>query len=578
MRTETYQTGAGVIREGAILIHDRRTGAEFPGFLLMPPESSGDYRDRRYWLSSQDERMFNGSVYSHLDPTVPFLHTYVMTARDTHRIEIDGREWIIDHDNRDLYWMWSEGSYSCGHKYKEFAEGYCKRCFDKRAQNLIMSERLYTVLTSPISVRVTDKSTDVTHSSTISMAFDHKRVKNVFTELPKPNIGNFFDIRKNELSFSSNGVNYNSNGKWERRGRQVIKPSKLVRHMLSLRDAGKVTLIVDGSDHRLCFNRYTEMMADNIRADRTTQIRISSSPTRIYRTPTSHSDTGTLGSSCMRPESNYLCKTHADFYDEVGAKIAYSVDADGNLKGRALVWEGAILDEGHEFTFMDRIYGSDRTIAEFKMFAHENGWAHKTSQTHHDATIIFPDGDVRYKYWYNSGWFEVEDSPFMDTLCFYDEERKILRSWEDGGKYIPLQNPDGNGGPTCANCGRPISEDYCCYVEGVGDCCEDCTCYDDLAEVYILDDDAVYVEGRDIYTHCSDDLVIRIRNRRMNGYYMREDVAMCEHDGQYYWADDVHYNEDLEMDLYNENVEEAYEEAGWELKDEGWVQPERAES
>lgn len=154
--------------------------------------------------------------------------------------------------------------------------------------------------------------------------------------------------------------------------------------------------------------------------------------------------TGSLENSCMRG--------HGDFYYDLdrsdNVDLAYCLNANGELVGRALVWqtvEGPIV--------MDRIYGSDSTIAAFKNYARSMGLYHKEHQSY-DAKRdwVRPDGGTATLS------FEVDIDmascisdelvPYMDTFCYYGEMPEYLtNSTSSAGSYdgpvYELRNTDG---------------------------------------------------------------------------------------------------------------------------------------
>ena len=154
--------------------------------------------------------------------------------------------------------------------------------------------------------------------------------------------------------------------------------------------------------------------------------------------------TGSLENSCMRG--------HGDFYYDLdrsdNVDLAYCLNSYGELVGRALVWqtvEGPIV--------MDRIYGSDSTIAAFKNYARSMGLYHKEHQSY-DAKRdwVRPDGGTATLS------FEVdidlvscigdEMAPYMDTFCYYGEEpERLTNSTSYAGSFdgpvYELRSTDG---------------------------------------------------------------------------------------------------------------------------------------
>lgn len=153
---------------------------------------------------------------------------------------------------------------------------------------------------------------------------------------------------------------------------------------------------------------------------------------------------GTLLDSCMRG--------HGDFYFDLdqcdNADLAYCLNHDGELVGRALVWTDL---DGRRF--MDRIYGQDKTVQAFKNYARENGMYHKQYQTYDSRRDwVTPEGnDMTANVTISINMLDSidnEQAPYMDTFSFYEPDNGILtnssaeaNSWGDDG--YELRNTDG---------------------------------------------------------------------------------------------------------------------------------------
>jgi hypothetical protein len=249
-----------------------------------------------------------------------------------------------------------------------------------------------------------------------------------------PAWGNYFDIRKGELSYKVGEQQLTPDGKWAREGRQICKASKLIAYLLEIDHRDPIREI---KDHRydsvdedflrevlhLKFQRrYLELLS-TIVSSKGSDILISDKPDEIYGKPTSECGCGTLRSSCMRPESDYDCRNHPMFYTDIGAKIAYTLDTRGHLFSRALLWENVIdLTTHKSFKFMDRIYGSEETIEDMKQWARDNGYAYKKEQSYSNSTLIHPDGHQSHNFCYfkvfeDNSVKRYKDFPYVDTLC-----------------------------------------------------------------------------------------------------------------------------------------------------------------
>jgi hypothetical protein len=190
---------------------------------------------------------------------------------------------------------------------------------------------------------------------------------------------NYFDLRENRVSFKMGIQESNESGRWIREGRQEMKLSKFINEYCDIqvdsessdpeviaRGRARALEILSASATEICFD-----------------LMISDKPSSIYIMRESGKiNTGSLGSSCMR----HMAPKHFEIYDN-NCKILYSVDDEGGLIGRALLWVDAIKDNGDRFKYVDRIYGSDQFVEFVKNWAEENGYFHKCYQTYDDATL-----------------------------------------------------------------------------------------------------------------------------------------------------------------------------------------------
>ena len=179
---------------------------------------------------------------------------------------------------------------------------------------------------------------------------------------------------------------------------------------------------------------------------------------------------GTLANSCMRYA---YCQKYFDIYTENEDVCSLLVlkDSDNKVKGRALLW---VLKDGD--LYMDRIYtanDSDKYL--FVEWADENNYR-------------------QYSNDYKSKSVDVEENsydyyPYMDTFISFDTSDGILRSDENAGSdCIKLQDTHGgyqDAGVWSDYAGENLDEDYAVWIESIDD--------------YVHQDDAVYLNYKDIY-------------------------------------------------------------------------------
>ena len=132
---------------------------------------------------------------------------------------------------------------------------------------------------------------------------------------------------------------------------------------------------------------------------------------------------GSLNNSCMRYEE---CDAYISFYsinkDKVSLLILKDIKDESLIRGRALVWK---LDTPENRVFMDRIYTVyDSDINLFINYAKENKWLYKNRQNYETTEIVDSiDGGVSKIQLKVNGIKPNYEYPFMDTLCYYDDEK-----------------------------------------------------------------------------------------------------------------------------------------------------------
>jgi hypothetical protein len=173
--------------------------------------------------------------------------------------------------------------------------------------------------------------------------------------------------------------------------------------------------------------------------------------------------TGDLEGSCMRRNSGHSCRHGVDWYNMIGAKIAYIKDAVNNeLLARALLWDDCVFRDDPEtkFKFMDRIYGNEACTELMKEWANENGYAYRESQNAAGRSLIMPDGTRTSKHYFCTK--EVtkfnDYTPYFDTLTTLSMRNRVLQTWGDSDvddELIGLQSTSGgqlSGAYLCSHC------------------------------------------------------------------------------------------------------------------------------
>jgi len=152
---------------------------------------------------------------------------------------------------------------------------------------------------------------------------------------------------------------------------------------------------------------------------------------------------GSLEDSCMRGHGDYYYDL--DEFDCVD--LAYALNDEGELLGRALVWKS---HDGPRL--MDRIYGQDKMVQAFKNYAKENDWWHKAAQAYDQKRDwIKPNGEeVTQSFTIGISMrdsIDNEQAPYMDTFCYYVDggflTNSTVRAGEFGSYGHELRNTDG---------------------------------------------------------------------------------------------------------------------------------------
>lgn len=258
-------------------------------------------------------------------------------------------------------------------------------------------------------------------------------------------------------------------GKWARKGRQDMKPARLVRQTLHPRLAKRLkdstlnefaTLFKCAEDAAclsICEASFEDAYCqENYRAE-------------------------TFG-SCMWDDPV------GDFYRAAGAKVMVCKDGTGRLRGRAVFWPQVTFRTLYCGSLLDRIYADSPEVTEFFcQWAAANGHTRKTYQGM---------GEKRYFTGPDGAEFdcsaEVEPVKNTDYVGFYPYLDTF--TWEDGhGTLRNYQTEEGYSYDCTDGSRESIEDEHEGQVQDVnGD--------------WISDDDAREVDGN--YYHCDDDRIV----------------------------------------------------------------------
>jgi hypothetical protein len=127
-----------------------------------------------------------------------------------------------------------------------------------------------------------------------------------------------------------------------------------------------------------------------------------------------------LERSCMQDKSTALF----DFYKEIPECSILECNEDGDLVGRALIWE----IDGE--TYMDRIYAeSPLILEEYYKYAITNKFYRKWAQNYSDTQYwISPEGTPIHKVLKIQVEFTCRFYPYLDTFKYYENDSKTLNN------------------------------------------------------------------------------------------------------------------------------------------------------
>jgi len=245
------------------------------------------------------------------------------------------------------------------------------------------------------------------------------------------------------------------------KGRGEVKIGKIAKYIMKLLDEK-----VKDKEIEEFVNAYKASKVDN-------QIEFKlikgKDISKYYNYDKYYSESGSLGSSCMREEEKEFFDLYSKNKDKV--QLLIYIDDEDKIHGRALVWK---LDKSpcEAEYFMDRVYSNrDSDEIRFKNFAEEKGFLYKKFMNSYiESNVIF-----KYKGKEIIGEIsvnlngDVDEYPFVDTLCFLSEDLKNLSNLPTKDCYF-LHSVMGS----CDNCdschGTCVKCNYC----GEEDDCDDC--------------------------------------------------------------------------------------------------------
>lgn len=332
---------------------------------------------------------------------------------------------------------------------------------------------------------------------------------------------------------------------------------------------------------------FANLLRKNVITD-TSSVKVSNKPSEIYTM--NHSDRGNIYESCMKGKY----KKRFELYDVEDFNIAYITEGT-TLIARAIIYDNARLFSGENIKIMDRIY-SDKSDTEYilKNWAEKNGYWYKVNQSASCDDFVNPENsnDCRsLKFYLQCSALEdhgYEELPFLDTICNYDNRKKILHN--DDNEYCVTYLRDTCGGDdenfiidsnniTCYSCGNTFNPDRENMTEINGDYyCEDCrnenfsyceSCDDfvNIDNIYEVDGEYLCESCYDHYTSECDICGNRHSDNNLNSYNFSDGTRKnvcgdCESDLTYCERCDIVISNGDEKELNDEILcEECYNDA-----------------
>lgn len=245
-----------------------------------------------------------------------------------------------------------------------------------------------------------------------------------------------------------------------------------------------------------------------------------------YNSKNYKSETGTLGSSCMRNSRGIF-----EIYTKNPQVCRMLIlTEDDKLIGRALIWKPEYIKKLTSKTdieceyFLDRQYGiNDATITKMRNWAAEQGWAHKAHNNHHSYhPIIYRGEEFNAKMEVKVENIRYNQFPYLDTFRRYDPNTQTLYNddEQEEGCYI-LDSTSGG---------------YTEVESGVWS-----SYYDET----IPEEDAIYSDYLDTYIWRDRAVEVGAGNRRYRGWYPDDydDIVFSEYEDTYLYSGDAIWSE-----------------------------------
>jgi hypothetical protein len=252
---------------------------------------------------------------------------------------------------------------------------------------------------------------------------------------------NYLDIEGGMLTYLPAGRTQEvlPDGSWSPKGRQTGKPAKVIRQMLTDETRGAYT----DADFEAFANAIKSSDVTN-KADWV--VVKGASIKRYYNGDHYYARQGSLSSSCMRYDE---CRDYFGIYTEnqdIVKMLILRGKTTDKIYGRALVWH----IPGFETPIMDRIYGTDSTIAAFRAEARKRGWIHRAYNSYERETFfVTPGGEtIHLALKVALPKYQHARYPYLDTCKYFNYRDGTFSNVETFGRYdYCLDSTGGAGAP-----------------------------------------------------------------------------------------------------------------------------------
>lgn len=290
-----------------------------------------------------------------------------------------------------------------------------------------------------------------------------------------------------------------------------LKPGKLIQALFPAMNADAVSEIASILAFEL--RKLQEIDISNIK--------ISVCPSDVYKM--THHQSGSIGSSCMADKPSYMF----DIYFDLDCKIAYLLDDNDLLIGRALLHENVMMNnENKNIKLMDRIYcTNDDVLVQFIEYARQHGYYRKETQSLSCKNYIAPNGEILEHPVLSINAENLQEGyekvPYIDTFKYYHEQSAILCSEHSNGEEYAVTTFDETNGSDdsqlfaypfceCYHCGNNENDYELYYLESHNihvceSCLDDRYTYCDSCDRYVANENIEAINvGKNDEHYCSD--------------------------------------------------------------------------